>query len=220
MPYLMELLGPRSVVDVGCGKGGWLAEFARHGVERSLGIDGFYVEEEELLIPRENFQRLDLEQPLEVEAQFDLAVSLEVAEHLSPGAAEGFVKSLTELAPVVFFSAAIPGQGGYQHVNEQWQSYWIEHFAKRGFIVIDAIRPRFWGDGEIRFWYRQNGFLFANSEVLEKDEVLLKAGPRGREVLADIVHPEQYNQKLYNPGVRHYAGLLPSVLRRALMRRK
>jgi hypothetical protein len=61
---------------------------------------------------------------------FDLAICLEVAEHLPPEAAEGFIDSLTRLAPVVLFSAAITFQVGNQHLNGQWPDYWATLFRR------------------------------------------------------------------------------------------
>jgi hypothetical protein len=50
--------------------------------------------------------------------RFDLAISLEVAEHLPEGSAGALVSTLIEAAPVVVFSAAIKGQSGTNHINE------------------------------------------------------------------------------------------------------
>jgi hypothetical protein len=67
---------------------------------------------------------------------------------------------LCELAPVVLFSAAVPGQGGHGHVNEQWPAYWVERFSSLGFHCSGALRWRFWRDERVEHWYAQN-LLFA-----------------------------------------------------------
>lgn len=118
VPIVLDLLTPQRVVDIGCSGGAWLAIFREHGVEDILGLDGVWIDEDQLKIPRQCFRRADLQQPLEIEGEFDLALSLEVAEHLPPARAEGFIAELAALAPVVLFSAAIPFQGGHHHVNE------------------------------------------------------------------------------------------------------
>ena len=64
----------------------------------------------------------DLAQPLQIDRRFDLALSLEVAEHLPPECGSEFVQTLTDLSSVILFSAAIPFQGGTDHLNEQWPS--------------------------------------------------------------------------------------------------
>jgi 2-polyprenyl-3-methyl-5-hydroxy-6-metoxy-1,4-benzoquinol methylase len=63
-------------------------------------------------------------QPLDLEKEFDLVVSLEVAEHLPASAADQFVNTLVKHGKKILFSAAIPGQGGQDHLNEQWPDYW------------------------------------------------------------------------------------------------
>src|SRR6267142_2976236 len=123
-PLVLELLHPRSIVDIGCGDGNWLAVFCKLGVQDVLGIDGDYVERNLLQIPQNSFRSIDLSQPFNLGRTFDLAISLEGAEHLPAACAESFVKSLTRLAPFVLFSAAIPSQGGENHLNEQWPDVW------------------------------------------------------------------------------------------------
>ena len=98
VPLLVEALRPASVVDVGCGTGTWLAAFREVGVMDTLGVDGDYVDPSSLHIPVESFQAADLNEPLQIGRSFDLALSLEVAEHLLPSRTEGFVDDLVRLA--------------------------------------------------------------------------------------------------------------------------
>ena len=111
VPIVMELVGPSSVIDLGCGIGTWLAAFRRHGVDDVLGVDGEWVPLDSLEIPRECFVAARLDRRLRLDRRFDLAVSLEVAEHLPESAAKQLVASAVALAPCVLFSAAIPHQG-------------------------------------------------------------------------------------------------------------
>jgi len=142
VPVLQELIPISSVCDVGCGVGTWLSVFREKGVSDTLGIDGGYVDRSLIRIPGESFREADLREELRVPRRFDLAMSLEVAEHLPERRARGFVDNLTRLAPVVLFSAAIPGQGGVNHVNEQWQTWWASILNDLGFLTCDALRPR------------------------------------------------------------------------------
>ena len=129
----------KSVVDVGCGDGSWLFVLQEdYGKDDILGIDGPWIHEDQLNIPKECFLRAPLDESLPIDRKFDMAISLEVAEHLPEARAEGFVEDLTRLAPLVLFSAAVPGQGGTNHVNEQWQDYWIALFGARGFLPINS----------------------------------------------------------------------------------
>src|SRR5205823_14322324 len=124
VPLILQLMPVISVCDVGCGDGTWLRVFRDEGVTDVVGIDGEYMTKDLLQVPLANFQPMYLRQQISVQRSFDLAISLEVAEHLPESRATTFIKDLTRLAPVVLFSAAIPGQGGRDHVNEQWQTYW------------------------------------------------------------------------------------------------
>lgn len=99
---------------------------------------------------------------------YDLAVCLEVAEHLPAGAGDGLVRTLCDLAPVVLFSAAVPGQGGHGHLNEQWPDYWTERFRPRGRHVSGDLRWRIWNDDRIEPWYRQN-LLVAATDIAVAD---------------------------------------------------
>ncbi|MER3452772.1 MAG: hypothetical protein C4321_03245, partial [Chloroflexota bacterium] len=132
-PLLVDLVRPASVLDVGCGTGTWLAAFRRLGIEDVFGIDGGEITPSMLEIPAACFARADLSRPFDLGRRFDLALCLEVGEHLPAGAADALVGSLTAHAPVVAFSAAIPFQGGAGHVNEQWPGWWAARFAERGF---------------------------------------------------------------------------------------
>src|SRR5271170_1552361 len=117
VPLVLELIRPRSVIDVGCGRGAWLRAFRNGGVEHVRGIDGGYVDTASLLIPQECFSAVDLSKPFELFGRYDLAVCLEVGEHLRARMANVLVQQLTTIAPIILFSAAITGQGGIHHVN-------------------------------------------------------------------------------------------------------
>ena len=195
VPLVLEILRPRSVVDLGCGTGAWLSVFKEYGVEDVLGIDGDYVDRESLLIPHEQFVAHDLAQPVQLERRFDLAMSLEVAEHLAPESADVLIDSLVALAPAVLFSAAIPEQDGAHHVNTQWPHYWRERFKARGFELVDCIRPQIWENDQVEFWYRQNTLVFARPDVIDASATL-RAEVGVRRPL-DLVHPVHWSQVTY-----------------------
>ena len=192
VPLVMNLVRPDGVVDIGCGMGAWLAEFLKAGVKDVLGLDGDYIDRSMLAIPAEKFRVHDLTRPLPAERKFDLAVSLEVAEHLPAGVAEQFVNGLTQLAPVVLFSAAIPGQGGNRHVNEQWPSYWAGLFEERGYILMDPIRPAVWNEPRVEWWYKQNTFLYATRQRVACDQALTRLAGEARTRPVDVVHPQLF----------------------------
>ena len=189
LPLVFDLVRPQSVVDLGCGDGSWLSVCRELGIEEVLGLDGPWVDPTRLKIPADRFQPVDLTGPTTTLPRFDLSMSLEVAEHLPAEAAPTFVERLTTLAPVVFFAAAVPGQGGTGHVNEQWADYWSELFAARGYRIVDAIRPELWGDDEVESWYLQNSFLYVSDEAIEASPRLGEAADAGLRWPARIVHP-------------------------------
>ena len=192
VPIVMELVRPRSVVDVGCGVGTWLSVFRESGVPRTLGIDGDYVDRNMLKIPADDFLPADLSRPLRLDERFDLAASLEVGEHLPPESAATLVESLTRLAQVVLFSAAIPHQGGVGHLNEQWPDYWREHFARCGYEVIDCIRKQVWSDSNVQWWYAQDVLLYASEEYLVGSPSLSRERSATCPDQLSLVHPQRY----------------------------
>lgn len=107
---------------------------------------------------------MDLTHSFISERRYDLAISLEVAEHLPPHRAKNFVGLLTDLSDFILFPAAIPFQGGKNHVNEQWQDYWTELFESHAYILFDFIRGKIWKDDRIPPWYRQNILFFAQKD--------------------------------------------------------
>lgn len=166
VPRIIELLQPRSVLDVGCGIGTWLSVFGGLGIEDVEGVDGLYIPRDKLLIPQERFVGSDLSKEISLGRKFDLVVSLEVAEHLPEEVSALFIDSLIKHADKIVFSAAIPFQGGPNHVNEQWPDYWAKLFKSKGFVAVDVFRKEFWNNEKVEWWYRQNILLFVKKEIL------------------------------------------------------
>lgn len=192
IPLVLALIQPKSVIDVGCGVGAWLSVFKAYGVEEILGIDGDYVERNNLEIPEEQFLAHDLSQPIHMNRQFDLVVSLEVAEHLTRECAEIFINSLTSLGSVMLFSAAIPFQGGTHHVNEQWPDYWVNLFQKKQYTVIDPLRKRIWENDDVEWWYAQNILMFVKQDHLEHHVLLKREYENTNATQLSLVHPRKY----------------------------
>jgi hypothetical protein len=183
----------RSAIDVGCGVGTWLSVLADRGVADIQGVDGPWVDVANLAIPSQCFAHHDLRQDRDFGRRFDLAISLEVAEHLPADRAAGFVRWLAALSDIVLFSAATPRQGGKNHFNEQWQEYWAAQFAEREYVPVDFIRARIWNDAKIATWYRQNLLLYVRRARLPEIRLPDGAGAPGP---LSIVHPEVFIAKL------------------------
>jgi SAM-dependent methyltransferase len=216
VPWVVSALSPSSVLDVGCGRGAWLAAFKAAGVSDVLGLDGDYVDRSTLHIAPDEFRAADLLDPPALGRTFDLVVTLEVAEHLPESSARAFVAWLVSAAPVVLFSAAIPGQGGVNHINEQWPHYWADQFEAAGFVAIDAVRPRFWNDNRVEFYFAQNIVVYARADLSQ--DVGTRVGPvlqDGPDVLS-LVHPKMLDAVREQAGRRHQAPASVSSLVRAL----
>ena len=192
VPLVIDLVKPTRVADVGCGVGTWLSVFKECGVQDVLGIDGPYIAAEDLEFPKVQFLAWDLGKPLRTERRFDLALCLEVAEHLPIECAETLIDTICHLAPVVLFSAAIPLQGGVNHLNEQWPEYWAELFRKHEFVAIDCLREKIWQNPEVVWWYAQNTLLFAQRSALEDNPRLKAEFQRTGARQLSIVHPTPY----------------------------
>ena len=150
-----------SVLDVGCGQGWWAKEFRNCGVRTVLGVDGSYVHD-----PVVPFIPMDLATP-KLYGPFSLAVCLEVGEHLPPESALLLVAELCKVSQAVLFSAAIPEQGGENHINEQPPIYWSSLFTSQGFTTSGFLRDLIWDDERVASWYRQNLLLSMNPRNLE-----------------------------------------------------
>src|SRR5262245_51325328 len=165
-------VSPRSVLDVGCGLGTWLSVAQGLGVADVRGVEGPWLDASRLCVDGALVTACDLERGFSLDRRFDLAVCLEVAEHLAAEAAEPLVASLAAHSDLVLFSAAIPHQGGHHHVNEQFPDYWAAHFARHGFRPVDLIRPRIWDDPAVLGWLRQNTLLFAHERAIAANDGL------------------------------------------------
>jgi SAM-dependent methyltransferase len=177
VPIALQFVQPKSVLDIGCGTGTWLKVFEENGVSDYLGIDGSVVPDDQLHITPAKFQTKDLSKPIDLGRRFDLVVCLEVAEHLPAQFADTLVNTLTKHADAILFSAAIPGQGGQDHVNEQWPEYWQKKFETRGYYFHDVIRPRIWNNPAVESWYKQNIFLI-NKTKSDNSAMLSVVHPR------------------------------------------
>ncbi len=196
LPLVFDRMQPGTVVDFGCGSAGWLAEAEALGA-MSFGLDGPWVPLEALEIAVDRFQVADLSKPVDLSRSFDLALCLEVAEHLPAESAAILVDTLTRHAPAILFSAAVPGQGGTDHVNEAWPQTWCDLFADAGFDCLDVLRKEIWNDPLIEPWYRQNLLLFMRREG-EPDT----GQDKGRTTPLALIHPDIWNARLQADEIR------------------
>ena len=195
VPAVLALTHARSVVDVGCGTGAWLRCFRQNGVMEILGIDGDWARPEAL--SESEFVAVDLSKPFHLNRTFDLVISLEVAEHLPEASSADFVASLVRLAPMVLFSAAIPGQGGVNHINEQWpedlgNAFRDARLPRRGLRAGQNMEQRK-GSNVV---YSQNTMLYVDASVLPSFQALDAIARNTEANRLSIVHPRHYLNKI------------------------
>lgn len=184
---------PKSTADLGCGRGAWLKAFKENGTMTLVGFDGPWNKQEDMIDNSIKFNQVDLKKPLQknLKQKYDLAISLEVAEHLPLSSAPIFVRNLTSLSDNILFGAAYPMQGGVDHINEQPHSFWANLFLKEGYLPFDLFRSKMWGTSSIPFWYQQNTFFYVKKNTaLFKKLKNKKIHPIDNINFMNCVHPE------------------------------
>ena len=191
--YLLNFIKPESVVDIGCGTGAWLNAFKSDTCKRILGLDGNWVPVDRLAIPRECFVPQDLNNPsYQFDAPFDLAISLEVAEHIETKNSQAFVGFVVGASSIVLWSAAIPFQGGTGHINEQFPDFWFQLFREKGYVCFDVIRPQFWQHPQVAWFYAQNMLLYVDQSLAADFEQRFMTKPNVDHAPLALVHPHRY----------------------------
>jgi len=189
LSFVCELRAPKSACDFGCGEAKWLRAARDLGATRIRGYDIPEIPLASRGLTEDEFVAADLTKPISIESKFDLAISLEVGEHLPFSAAPTFVRSITGAADWVLFGASPPYQGGMGHVNENWMEYWAKLFRQAGYLCYDIIRPRFWHDARVAYYYRQNTCLYVREGT---DEALRARGYAPVKHPLSFIHPELY----------------------------
>ena len=150
---------PKTVLEIGCGPGKLTKALSVH-VNKIVAFDGFsnpeFNDYSNIM-----FHRLDLnnntDKVKEIQDQhFDIAICMEVAEHINPQASASLIKLLTKHANVVIFTAAVPNQGGHGHINCQPRTFWNKLFVEQNFTINTKVMPFIQSNENIAIWYRLN----------------------------------------------------------------
>jgi SAM-dependent methyltransferase len=187
LPLLFSMYKPGSVLDVGCGNGSWLQVAEKLGIRDYAGIDEQAQAEGSWLTEKGKFMMKNLQESFDLKRKFDMVFCLEVAEHLPAESAGVLMDSLVLHSDRILFSAAVPGQEGFRHLNEREPAYWQQLFTERGFNTYDTIRPLIWENEAICWWYRQNIFIAERKSNMD-DPIAGK--------LPYLIHPELFRDKI------------------------
>ncbi len=154
----------RSVLDIGCGMGTNLSWFSEYGFE-VLGVEGHPNAVAQSLVPQRTVLHDFTKGPWRPEQKFDLCLCTEFAEHVEAVFEDNWMVAVDQCR-YLLLAAAPPGQGGYHHVNEQPDEYWIKRFAERGFSQDAEItkklratcnrKPAPWGRNTLMFFENVN----------------------------------------------------------------
>jgi len=154
---------PRTLLDVGCGPG-HLVYLADTLGMKSIGLDCCL--ESRAISGKSSLLNVDLTQPVDLGEQFDWVLCWEVAEHLPESAVSVLCATLLNhlgLGGKLLFTAAVPGQGGSGHVNEQPQDYWRRSLngEARYDEGLSRLLSHFWVQvAPEAWWYGQNVQVF------------------------------------------------------------
>lgn len=137
---LWLLYEPRTVIEFGCGCGGTLAALKSHGAgvlgtDVSVAAAPFIARRDQGIA--DDLVVGDLAEPMQG-AMFhhnDLAVSVEVLEHVTEAGADQAVKTIAAAAPRAVITACPPVGRNSLHLNEQPFQYWIDKFAAAGMYM-------------------------------------------------------------------------------------
>lgn len=196
LPYLYKFYSFKSVIDIGCGTGVWLKVCHDDlAIKDFNGIEGPYLKKEKLKVNPDSVRFADLKQELKLVRKYDLVISMEVGEHLPDSSADNYVKSLVNAGDFILFSAALPGQEGTYHINEQFPEYWAGKFCSAGFVPVDILRKYFWNNTNVDWWYRQNMMLYIKKELLENFAEFQTAASCTDADFLTRIHPEIFELK-------------------------
>jgi hypothetical protein len=162
--WIFNYCSPKSAIDWGAGTGELLMALQISHNVRVRALEGHWIKELPTSLPKIYYEFRDLRFPFKLEEKFDVAICLEVAEHLEDEYAQTLIDGICNSSDLIFFSAAIPYQGGTSHVNEQWPIYWAEKFHQAGFVLAHDPREELWDNPEVAAYYKQNLLIFERSE--------------------------------------------------------
>lgn len=126
---------PKSVLDVGCAWGYLVEALRDRGVE-AYGID---ISEYAISKVREDIKpycvvgSISDKFPEELPDKYDLVITIEMLEHLTPEDGDIAIETLCNLSDTIVVSTTPDDFNEPTHINVQQPAYWVTRFAKHGF---------------------------------------------------------------------------------------
>lgn len=214
---VFNILGvPASLLDIGGGAGSWCATAKDLGVQRVCLVDACPPNQVIPELSHDEQVQANLEAGIPNMGRFDLAICIEVIEHLTDDAANRLIGQMASCTNFVLFSAAIPGQGGIGHISERFHDYWHAKFSLFQFETYDVVRPMLISSSDIASIHRQNLFLYAKKGCAHS----LADLPQICEDM-ELIRAEHL-KSLYNKepiDLRTALGAIPNALTRTIKRR-
>jgi SAM-dependent methyltransferase len=161
------------ILDVGCGPGIYVQALRAAGFHAD-GVDPD---------PRNPYDKISVfaDDFPERYKNYDLCLCLEVGEHLPEKMADLFVSRLVGVAPTIFFSAALPEQGGHGHINCQPKAYWANKFAEHNYVLdanaIETFRE-FLLSGYHMGWLANNVQIFREYGAVCFEQIIAEETPQ------------------------------------------
>jgi hypothetical protein len=160
---------PESLVDIGSGLGIWskvfLDVFPNMNSATAIDLDRHEsgILDELELNPNFSFVQKDLESLEGLPGDcYDLAICVEVLEHVTHDAAQKIFDEFSSKCSFVVFGAAMKGQGGTHHINERSFEFWTNEMLRRGMVPLDVMRPQLNIKKEVPGYYKYNIILWWN----------------------------------------------------------
>lgn len=164
--FLVEQLGVKSVLDVGCGFGYSLDFFVNN-----LNLDGLGIEGSEKVAnasPLKDIIKIHdyRNGNVEINREFDLCWCCEVVEHIERKDLDALLSTFTK-AKYVCMTFAEPDQSGHHHVNCQPGEYWVGKCYEKGLFVDIPFTQ------SLREKAREDYEDFQNSEMEDKQSFVI-----------------------------------------------
>jgi len=156
--YLISRFCIKSVLDLGCGIGNASRYFAEKGAD-VVAVDGLLENIQKSFFPA---VCVDLTKH-HICTKVDLVHCQEVVEHIEERFVGNIIKSF-QTGKFVCMTHALPGQGGYHHVNEKPTEYWVNLMIQNGFSYLheDSKRVRNFAEKDGAIYLSQTGLVFHN----------------------------------------------------------